>query len=100
MKRYDLREQGDIALTEDKDGEYYLASDVDALLKKDSLLTREHNLLVQENRQQATRISELEKALRTAENALARCYDVTEWPAERGSTQLAALGDVRKALGL
>lgn len=41
MKKYTLWDQGDTALTEHKDGEYYLASDVDA------------------------RIAALEKALRT-----------------------------------
>lgn len=38
------------------------------------------------------------EALRAAENALARCYDVTEWPCSGESTQDVALAAVRAAL--
>jgi len=45
-------------------------------------------------------LEQVKRALRLAENALSRCYDVTEWPANGTSTQDAALQTAREALAL
>lgn len=41
------------------------------------------------------RIQELRTALGRAVEALSRCYDVTEWPAEDGSFQLTVLNEIK-----
>ena len=45
-----------------------------------------------------SRVNGMLALLRTAEEALASCYDVVEWPAENGSKQLDALRQIRAAL--
>jgi len=42
--------------------------------------------------------ADLTELLREAEHALARCYDVIEWPADRGSIQLTTLKRIRAGL--
>lgn len=42
-------------------------------------------------------VKRLRAALVVAEDALANCYDVCEWPAQNGSKQLDALRTVRAA---
>lgn len=46
----------------------------------------------------AAKNAELRKALESAEDALARCYDVADWPADGKTRQDIALGEVRAAL--
>lgn len=61
MKRYDLLEQGDTALTETEDGAYYLATEVDAKVKE---YDDDNLALSQSVSNLGARISELETALR------------------------------------
>lgn len=44
-------------------------------------------------------VERLREALKIAANALAKSYDVTEWPADGTSSQDAALTYARQALG-
>lgn len=61
-KAYDLHERNQYC--SERCTDVYLASDVDAMFAKDSLRTREHNILVAENRAQAARIAELELSVK------------------------------------
>lgn len=74
---------------------YYLASEVDARIAEHD---KDWEEAAKERVQHLTRIAELEKAVNRGIEALSRCYDVTEWPADRGSFQLTVLNDLKSLM--
>lgn len=94
MQKYDY-EGYPIAPNDPSTPKFYLIAPVDALIAEH---IKDWEDAAKERVQHLTRIAELEKAVNRGIEALSRCYDVTEWPADHGSFQLTVLNDLKSLM--